>query len=277
MGSAAHRFQRNVMIESAPPRLASRVDGSGPDLVLIHGVGSRADDWDAVVSRLSGRFRLIRFDLRGHGASDAPPGPYSIEQMVGDLIRVLDKHEAERPAIAGFSLGGLVAQGLAIAHPGRVSKLALLSTVAGRTDEERKRVQGRLGFIQTSHPADYFDQSVDRWFTPAFRDANPDVILRRKATVQAMDRAAYAAAYHVLAFTDFADDLHRISASTLVATGEHDIGSSPRMARLIASRIPNARLEIMDGLRHSILLEAPDRVAGLLSAFLADTLSEVAS
>lgn len=263
-------------MQEVAPEIASEVDGAGPDLVLIHGVGSRASDWEFVAERLTDRYRVIRYDLRGHGASDAPAGPYRIDQMVDDLVRVLDSHGAGCPAVVGFSLGGLVAQGFALAHPDRVRKLALLSTVAGRTEDERARVEGRLKFISSSHPADYFDQSVDRWFTPAFREANPGIIAGRKATVQAMDQAAYAAAYQVLALTDFADQLHRISAPTLVATGEHDIGSSPRMAWLMAERIPGARLEILEGLRHSILLEAPDRVAALLLDFLADARPEAA-
>ncbi|MEM8645031.1 MAG: alpha/beta fold hydrolase [Pseudomonadota bacterium] len=252
------------------PRLYYVQEGSGPDLVLIHGVGSQHGDWDGVVRALNGRFSILRYDLRGHGASAAPEGPYEIEDFAADLIGLMDEVGFSRPHVAGFSLGGLIAQSLALTYPDRVNALALLGTVAGRTPEERARVEGRLEFIANSHPADYFDQSVSRWFTEAFQAAHPEIIEARKAVVTAMDGAAYAAAYHALAMTDFADRLSEISHRTLVATGEDDIGSNPRMAQLIADTIADSRLEILPGLRHSILLEAPDRVAGLLSEFLAE-------
>ncbi len=254
-------------LTSQPPRLHYVQDGSGPDLVLIHGVGSQHGDWGEVARRLSPHFSILRYDLRGHGTSEAPPGPYMIEDFTADLISLLDETGLKQPHIAGFSLGGLIAQCMALNHPDRVRKLALLGTVAGRTTEERERVEGRLDFIASSHPADYFDQSVSRWFTEAFQDANPDVVAARKAVVTSMDGAAYAAAYYALAMTDFGDRLGEISHTTLVATGEDDIGSNPRMAHLMADRIHNSRLEILPGLRHSILLEAPDLVAGLLTDF----------
>lgn len=258
------------MLSETVPRLSYFIEGDGMPLVLIHGVGSRASDWDRVVERLGPGFRLLRYDLRGHGASEAPPGPYLIDDFVSDLVALMDEANLPAACIAGFSLGGLVAQGLALRHPARVRKLALLGTVAGRTDEERERVQGRLDFIASTHPASYFDQSLDRWFTPAFQAAHPEWVASRRETVTAMDQAAYAAAYHALAFTDFGSELAGIEAPTLVMTGEADQGSNPRMARYMASMIAGAELEILPGLRHSILIEAPDEVARALRRFFAD-------
>ncbi|MEM6548677.1 MAG: alpha/beta fold hydrolase [Pseudomonadota bacterium] len=265
------------MLAGARPRLHHWVEGAGEDLVLIHGVGSGAEDWEGVAYHLTPQFRVLRYDLRGHGRSGAPPGPYGIEDFVADLTDLMDQVGMARAHIAGFSLGGLIAQGMALSHPGRVSRLALLSTVAGRTAEERARVEARLDFIAQSHPADYFDQSVARWFSSGFREANPSVVAERKAAVAAMDQAAYAAAYHALAHTDFGPQVSGIEAETLVMTGEHDIGSNPRMARFMATTIPQARLRILPGLHHSILLEAPDLVGPALLAFFRDGAVEEAA
>ncbi len=256
-------------ISRTDPPLNYVREGDGPDLILIHGVGSQLSDWSGVAARLQGRFRLLRYDLRGHGKSDAPAGPYEIDAFTDDLVALMDELAIPRAHIAGFSLGGLIAQSMALCHPERVQKLALLSTVAGRSEDERERVAGRLDFIANSHPADYFDQSVDRWFTPEFQTAHPEVIAKRKQVVSGMDGEAYAAAYHALAMTDFAGRISEIRAPTLVATGGHDIGSNPRMARFMAGTIPDCRLKIIPGLRHSILLEAPETVAALLTDFLA--------
>ena len=107
-----------------------------------------------------------------------------------------------------------------------------------------------------------------RWFTEAYLRDNPDVIAEAKAQNQRNDPKAYAAAYRVLSLTDMVDELPNIQAPTLVATGEGDIGSSPRMARVMHDRIAGSELLILDGLRHSILAEAPDRVSALLAEFL---------
>jgi (E)-2-((N-methylformamido)methylene)succinate hydrolase len=246
------------------------LEGAGRPAVLIHGVGNSLEAWDGVVARLRDRFRLLRYDLRGHGESERVPGPYSIEDFSDDLLALLDALKMERCDVAGFSLGGLVAQAFALRHPERVRKLALISTVAGRTETEKARVLERLDIVADGIPGDHFNRSVERWFTDEFRAANPAVIEDYAARNRQNDPACYAAAYRVLALTDLADQLPRIGAETLIMTGENDIGSNPRMARLMHERIAGSRLHILPRLRHSILIEAPDLVADALGSFLAE-------
>lgn len=249
-------------------RLRYRVEGTGPDLVLVHGVGGRLEAWDGVVARLSQRFRTIRFDLRGHGESAKPPGPYELDDFVADLTGLLDALGIASCRLAGFSLGGLVAQGFALASPDRLVRLVLLSTVAGRTEEEKARVLKRLEIVANGIPGAHFENSVERWFTDEFRAANPEIIARYAERNRANDPKAYAAAYRVLATSDLAERLHEIRVPTLVATGENDIGSNTRMARLMHEQIPGSSLHIFPRLRHSILIEAPGAVADVVEPFL---------
>jgi (E)-2-((N-methylformamido)methylene)succinate hydrolase len=251
------------------------VEGSGEPLVLIHGVGASLEAWDGVAARLRQRYRILRYDQRGHGRSEKAPGPYAVEDFSLDLRALLDALGVARAHLAGHSLGGLVAQRFVLDHPGRVGKLALISTVAGRTAEERARVEERLAMVATGIAGDHFRASLDRWFTDAFRAANPQLLAEYAARNQANDPACYAAAYRVLATTDLADRLPEIEASTLVVTGEHDQGSNPRMARLMHARIKGSVLRILPGLRHSILIEAPELVAGILGDFLAGRLADM--
>jgi pimeloyl-ACP methyl ester carboxylesterase len=237
--------------------------------LLIHGVGARLDNWDGVVAALGGRFTTIRYDLRGHGESSKAPGPYAIDLLATDALAVLDHLGLARCHVAGHSLGGLVAQRLALDAPERVERLALLSTACGRTEEERRRVLERLVLVEHGIPGEHFRRSIGRWFSDEFQRAHPEVIARYAARNMENDPAGYAAAYRVLATTDLADELHRIRAPTLIVTGEGDVGSNPRMARLMHERIGGSRLCVLPGLRHAILVEAPDRVAGLLEEFLA--------
>jgi pimeloyl-ACP methyl ester carboxylesterase len=246
-----------------------RIRGSGPDLVLVHGVGGQLEDWDGVVEALGGGYRATSYDLRGHGRSDKPEGPYELDDFVSDLRGLIDELGIDRCHLAGFSLGGLIAQGFALGHPDRLSSLMLISTVAGRTEEEKRRVLERLEIVANGIPGQHFENSVPRWFTDAFIRLNPGAIAEFAARNKRNDPAAYAAAYRVLATGDLADRLSGIKTPTLVATGEHDVGSNVRMARLMAERIAGARLHVFSGLRHAILNEAPAEVARVMGDFLA--------
>ncbi len=258
----------DLTVERNGPALRVRVEGDGPDLALVHGVGGGLEAWDGVVAALGGRFRTIRMDLRGHGESGKPDGPYALDDFVSDVIRVLDRLGVGRCHLAGHSLGGLVAQGFALDHPDRLDRLVLLSTVAGRNGEERARVEERLAVVAHGIPGEHFENSVGRWFTDAFRRDNPGSMARYAAWNRRNDPAAYAASYRVLARTDLAGRLREIAAPTLVATGDGDIGSNTRMARLMHERIAGSSLHILEGLRHAILAEAPGAVAALIEGFL---------
>lgn len=251
-------------------RLRYRVEGDGDWMVLIHGVGGRLEQWDLFVEQLGGAYRTLRFDQRGMGESGKPAGPYHIDDFVADAVGLMDALGVDRCILAGCSLGALVAQGVALAHPERLEKLILLAGIAGRTDEEKRLVLERLAIVQNGIPGQHFENSVARWFTDEFRAAHPDVIAAYAESNRKNDPQAYAAAYGVLATTDFADRLHEITLPTLIITGEHDKGSNPRMARLMAQRMPNARAVILPRLRHSLLIEGPGQVLAEVRPFLAD-------
>ncbi len=257
-----------LKVDNRGVNLNVRVEGRGPDLVLVHGVGGSLEAWDPVVSCLADRYRIIRVDLRGHGASDKPAGPYRIDDFVSDVIAVMDRLEVGAGHIAGHSLGALIAQGLVLARPERVNRLVLLSGVAGRTDEERRRVEKRLAMVADGIPGAHFEASVSRWFTDDYLISHPDIITRHAEANRRNDPAAYAAAYRVLASTDFGERLGEIAVPTLIATGEHDQGSNTRMARLMHERIPRSTLHILPGLKHAILTEVPDEVARLIRDFV---------
>lgn len=262
-----------TMIKVNGVTLRCLVEGDGEPLVLIHGVGNSLAAWDGVSARLRDRYRIVRYDQRGHGESEKVPGPYAVEDFSGDLQALLDALGIKRAHVAGHSLGGLVAQSFALDHPDRLRKLALISTVAGRSEEERERVQQRLAMVAAGIAGDHFRASLDRWFTDAFRAANPKLLEDYALRNQGNDPACYAAAYRVLALTDLAERLPEIRAETLVMTGEHDQGSNTRMAKLMHALIEGSILRILPVLRHSILIEAPDIVAGVLDDFLAKRLA----
>lgn len=244
------------------------LEGAGPPLTLIHGVGADLESWDGVVAALGDGFQILRYDLRGHGRSAKVRGRYELDDFVDDLAQLLNHLKIGRTHLIGFSLGGIIAQGFALAHPQMIDRLALVSAVAGRTAEERTIVQKRYRALGEKGGSSHVTASLNRWFTDEFIEANRELLEQRLARGRTTDRECYAAAYRVLAECDLGDELHNIAAPTLVMTGEHDQGSNPRMSRLMAERIPNSELHILDRLKHSILVEAPDLVAEKLGTFL---------
>ena len=242
--------------------------GHGPAVMLIHGVGADGTSWEQIGRSLSPEFRIMRLDLRGHGQSGHIEGALTLDDFVQDVVDVLDACDVPAAHIVGFSLGGMIAQGMALQHADRVLRLVLLSAVAGRTAEERQRVQARLAILREQGIAAITGAAQERWFTPAFIARNPDLVEQRMRQLQTNHAPSYAAAYTVFSTSDLGDRLHTIRAPTLIATGEHDVGSNTRMARFMQEQIAGSRLKILSGLRHSILVEAPDLVTALVRDFL---------
>jgi pimeloyl-ACP methyl ester carboxylesterase len=262
------RLKDDKYIDLPRLRVRYRLEGSGPAAVLVHGVGGSLDDWNRVVAKMADNYTILRYDLRGHGSSGKLPGPYELDDFVADLDDLAESCGIGSFHLVGFSLGGLIAQGYALAHPKKVDRLILLSTVAGRNEDEKRRVLARLDIVADGIPGQHFENSVSRWFTEAFQRENPDVIAAYAERNRRNDPASYAAAYRVLATSDLADRLSEIRRPTLIATGEGDIGSNPRMARLMHEKIEGSELRIFPGLRHSILTEASALVASEVGNFL---------
>lgn len=248
--------------------IAWRREGSGPAVLLLHGVGGDGGNWEAVARSLRDRFTLIAMDLRGHGGSGRIAGVVSAHDLARDALAVLDEAGVERCAVVGFSLGGAVAQALALDHPARVERLALIGTVCGRTPDEQVRAHARIEFLRDHGLDALAEGNRERWFTDAFQAAHPEVVAQRVAQVRACDPASYAQAFTVFCTADYAERVHEIGVPTLIMTGEHDLAASPRMARFMGARIAGAQVRILEGLRHSVLIEAPECVAAELARFL---------
>jgi len=248
--------------------IAYRVDGEGEPLVLVHGVGGDGGMWDGVVAALPPRFRTIRVDLRGHGHSGLITAPCSVQDLARDVTDVMDALGVGAASIAGFSLGGLIAQAIALESPDRVNRLALVATVAGRTPEEQARSAARIEVVREKGLAAIAAGNREFWFSDAFRRDHPDLVEARVRQFMACDPVSYLHAFAVFAKGDFVDRLGEIRAPTLVVAGEFDPAATPRMARLMHERIAGSRLEVLAGMRHALLIECPRRVAALLAGFL---------
>jgi 3-oxoadipate enol-lactonase/4-carboxymuconolactone decarboxylase len=263
-------------------RLYWKLEGAAdkPTLVLLNSIGTDMALWDACVPHLLPAFRLLRIDARGHGASDAPPGDYSLAMLADDVAAVMDAAGIAQAAIAGVSLGGMIAMAFALGHPSRASALALICTSAAM---DRSAWESRIATVRAEGTGAIAEMAVGRFLSPGFAQTHPAIVETLRAGIAAQSDDGYAGAGAAVRDMDLTARLGAISVPTLVVTGDKDI-STPLEGhgdRLIAG-LPDAR-HIVLGSAHLPPIEAPAALASALRDFLlakpdvaaaADTLHE---
>lgn len=254
------------MPKATGPIVHSGAPSGAPVLVLVHGVGLDHTMWDLVVDGLSEHYRIVRYDLLGHGQTIDPPGQRTIEDFVDQLLSVIDSLD-EPPIVAGLSLGGLVAMAAAARYPDRFAAVAALNTVFGATDEMRAAARQRLAITEELGLEPIAALAIDRWFTSDWQTANPaavDVVRTRLTTT---DLDGYLKAYRVFVTGDplMPEAAADITCPVFAMTGSNDPGSTPAMTEAIAAAVPNGRAKILDGLHHVPPIEDPDRFSNALT------------
>jgi len=246
-----------------------RVDGdpAAPALLFSNSLGTTHELWDPQFETFSRSFRVIRYDTRGHGRSDAPPGAYTIGQLGGDAIAVLDAAGAPRAHVCGLSLGGLTAMWLGIHVPERIASLTLAST--GAAIATSAIWEERIGQVKRAGLESIVEGGKTRWLTDAFRAAHPDVVDRLVRMLVSASADGYIGCCAVLRDTDLRDQIGGIVAPTLAVGAADDPVTPPANAELMKARIPNAELALLAG-SHIVNVEAADAFNALLLRFLND-------
>lgn len=247
---------------------AYTIEGQGPALFLIHGIGARKTGFAKVVAALKDRFTCISYDLRGHGDSPLPEGRFGLEDLVDDLEALRDRLGIAQAHFAGHSLGGMIGPAYARRYPDRVLSLGLLSTAAFRTEDDSAKVKAVVAQMREKGIGQVLDTLTARWFTDAFAAAHPEVIAWRKQQVMDTPAEVFLTVFDIYAETEMAPWLHEVAAPALVLTGELDGGCNPRLNQQIAAALPKADLVILEGLKHAMLIEASERVVPPLRQFL---------
>ena len=246
--------------EGGPP------GGSVTALVLSNSIGTTQAMWDAQAEALAGDFDIIRYDHRGHGSSPVPRGPYSLADLGGDVLVLLDERGIERTHFCGLSLGGMVGMWLAEYAPERIDRLVLCCT-ATHMDAgiwaERIASARKAGRVEP-----LADATMERWFTPRFRAERPEVVARFRAMVARTPVEGYVACAEAIVGMTIEHRLASITAPTLVVAGARDPSTPPEQGEAIAHAIPGARFEIVDA-AHMANVEQPDRVTALIREHLA--------
>lgn len=259
------------MASLTPRGTAYESFGSGTRVIaLVHGLGLNRHSWQWQVPALSRDFRVITFDLYGHGDSRVPPGTPSLTVFSEQLTELLDHLGIARASVFGFSLGGMIARRFAMDHAGRLEALGILHSAHARDKAAHDAIQARVVQAAQDGPAATVEAALSRWFTDDFRLSHPQMMDEVRRWILANGKDVYAPIYQVLVdgVTELVAPIPPIAAPTLVMTGEEDYGNSPAMSRTIAAEIAGSELVILPGLRHMALAEAPDLFNARLLAFL---------
>ena len=257
-----------MIADSQGVRIAWESHGEGPPLLLVQGLGYGRWGWQPIVPLLAQRFRVLVFDNRGIGDSDKPPGPYTAAQMAGDALAVLDAAGVERAHVLGASLGGAVAQELALRHAERLEKLILVATMSGMTNMHPIPAQTMqlMAEAATLEPAVALRRFVENALEPEPDPALVDRLVELR-TANPPDPAGWEAQAGIWSSFDVWDELPSIDVPTLVVQGEGDVVVDPRNAPLLAERIPGAQLRLVPG-GHLFLWNRPAEFAELVTEFL---------
>ncbi|MBN36727.1 MAG: alpha/beta hydrolase [Rhodospirillaceae bacterium] len=247
-----------------------RIDGEGPDVVLVHGVGCDLHMWDDLFPGLADRYRVIRYDTLGHGETSLPSPDITLKDYADQLDAVRSGLGLSRFALVGFSMGVPISQLFAIGNSADLAGLVLMSGVYDRAPDQVKAIQDRIVLARSEGTSALMEAALERWLSPEFRAARPDAEARIRQRFADNPPENFLTAYKIFAEADpwVVGKIGAITCPTLTTTGEDDPGSRPSMSRAMADEIPNARYAGMPGLRHMPMVERPDVVRDLLLGFL---------
>jgi pimeloyl-ACP methyl ester carboxylesterase len=264
------RSMIQLTADRTPAGTSYLATGQGQPVVLIHGVGLNKEMWGGQVVGLATNYRVITYDMLGHGASPRPAAGTPLLGYADQLLELLDHLQLPQATVIGFSMGGLVARAFALHYPERLQGLVVLNSVFNRSAEQRAGVIARTAQAAEHGPDANAEAALSRWFSREYQAANPAQIAALRETLAGNDPQGYLTTYELFATQDMyrADDLKGLRAPTLVATGELDPGSTPEMARQLADRIPGATVAVLAEQRHMMPVESPRLVNQLLLGFL---------
>ncbi|MGQ0580266.1 MAG: 3-oxoadipate enol-lactonase [Betaproteobacteria bacterium] len=244
------------------------VEGKGPWVVLSHSLACNCAMWDEQAAALKRHYRVLRFDTRGHGGSDAPQAAYSLDMLSEDLLGILDGLGIEEANFVGLSMGGMIGMTFALAHPGRFRSLVLCDTSsripaeAAPVWEERIKTAAERGMEPLVEP------TLQRWFTEAFYKNNKAMMKQVGQMIRATRPAGYIGCCHAIRKIDLTSRLGAISCPAQIIVGEQDVGTPVAMSHAIHDAIPGSELVIIPSASHLSNLEQPGLFNKALLGFL---------
>jgi len=243
------------------------VEGAGPWLVMSHSLACNVSMWDEQVAALRQKFRVLRFDTRGHGASDAPEGAYALDMLSDDLIGLFDTLGIASAHYVGLSMGGMIGMTSALRHPQRFESLVLCDTSSRVPPEAAPVWEGRIKAARESGMEPLVEPTLQRWFTEPFYKSNKAMMGRVGQMIRDTPVAGYIGCCHAIPKINITDRLGAIRCPTRVIVGDQDVGTPVAMSRAIQEAIPGSDLVVIPSASHLSNLEQPEAFNQALAGF----------
>ena len=251
-------------------QLNCEIDGKegAPWVTFSHALGNNLTLWDEQVDILKKDYRILRYDHRGHGGSDAPPGPYSFNDLMRDACTLLDYFEIKKTHWVGLSIGGMLGYGMAQNHGDRLLSLVACDARPDAPPDYAAYFQYRIDTVRKSGMEGIVEPTIQRWFTPEFVAANPPSLDKVREMLRSTNPVGHEGCCEALKLLAFGSGLRKVQVPTLIIGGAQDKGAPPEALAEAAAVIPNCRHVVVDGAGHITNIENPEAVNGSLTAFL---------
>ena len=239
-----------------------------PALIMSHSLATDLSMWDPTLPALTGKFRVLRYDTRGHGGTDAPTGAYTLDQLADDAKALLGALGIARAHWVGLSMGGMIGQTLALKAPDLFLSLSLCDTSSRIPAEAKPLWQERIKTAETQGMEPLVESTLSRWFTEPFRKSRKDVIDKVAKMIRTTPPAGYAGCCHAISALDLTDRISAIKTPTIAIVGEDDPGTPVAAHKVIHEKIAGSRLEIIPKAAHLANMEQPEAFNRALTSFL---------
>jgi 3-oxoadipate enol-lactonase len=248
--------------------LGYATSGAGEVIVFLHPVGMNAAFWQPLIAHLPSQYRALAIDLRGHGDSDSSVGDFSLDDMAADVVELVSELGNGPCIFAGCSMGGMVAQGVALQAPELVRALVLMNTghtlpAAGRNAMDQRAADSRKGMPVI------LQATIDRWFSPEFRSASPATVDAVRAHLLTCDPVIHSRAWRAIRDLDYESRLGEIRSPVLVMTGSADMSTPPALSQAMVKHFANGIYREIPGAAHMAPLERPELLAAWIGEFAA--------
>jgi 3-oxoadipate enol-lactonase len=239
-----------------------------PTVTFSHSLATDLSMWNPQAAALAKRYRVLRYDTRGHGNTDAPSGAYSLAQLADDARGLLKALGIARTHWVGLSMGGMIGQTLALSTPGLFQSLSLCDTSSRVPPEAKPTWDERIAVAETKGMDPHVEPTIARWFTPKFVESRPDVVNPVRDMIRRTNPRGYAGCCHAIRSLDLTDRLDAITIPTLIIVGAQDVGTPVAASQAIHERIKGSELVILDPASHLSNLEQPEHFTRALEMFL---------
>jgi 3-oxoadipate enol-lactonase len=258
----------NIEANGITMRYTLEGPAGAPVVTLSHSLATHAGMWDATAPALAS-FRVLRYDTRGHGGTEAPAGPYSLDVLAADALALLEALGIQRTHWVGLSMGGMIGQTIALKRRGALLSLALCDTTSRVPPEARGTWAERIATAEAQGMEPLVEPTIARWFTPDFIRTRPEVVDRVRAMIRETPARGYAGCCHAIAQLDLTDRLGEIGIPTLVVVGEEDQGTPVSAARTIHEHVKGSQLIVLKSASHLSNIEQPEPFNQAVKHFLA--------